>query len=343
MPLFEPTVPGRYLAALLGYLETVRTPAVDMALAEAGVDLAGLTQGPAVLSMAEFDELYSTIVRVTGRQELGFETGRRMSVDKHGALGQLLPRCVTLEEALLLASRHYHLITSAFFLDYRRFPDRAELAFRPGAPMSTVTLHGIEETHALGLNHLVADALAGVGGTYDTYLSMEPPPHAERYERFPNVRFHFGLLPLPEVRTVIAADHLKAPLRLKPSPGSEAIDAAAVLSQTGDLLGENGRWADWIELMLREAEDCQPSLEQLAEILKVSSRTLTRRLADEGVTFRDLSKAIRHERACEMLRSQRLPISQIAFRLGYTDLANFTHAFQAMAGMSPRAYRQAEA
>jgi AraC-like DNA-binding protein len=171
---------------------------------------------------------------------------------------------------------------------------------------------------------------------------MEPPPHAARYEQFAGVRFHFGPLPLPQVRTVIRAELLEAPLRLKPQPAEVAAEAEAALAQPGELLGKHGRWSDWVALMLREAEDCQPSLEELADILKVSGRTLTRRLSTEGRSFRDLAKAVRHERACEMLRG-RSPISQIAYRLGYTDLANFSHAFRAMAGTSPRHFRRANA
>lgn len=95
-----------------------------------------------------------------------------------------------------------------------------------------------------------------------------------------------------------------------------------------------------MQLMLREAEDCQPTQAQLAELLGVSAHTLARRLSAEGCSFRQLAAQVRHARACRMLDEGQLSISQIASRLGYNDLANFSHAFRRMAGISPASYRQ---
>jgi transcriptional regulator GlxA family with amidase domain len=46
-----------------------------------------------------------------------------------------------------------------------------------------------------------------------------------------------------------------------------------------------------------------------------------------------------HVITCEMLVDSRQSISQIAWRLGYGDPANFSHAFRATGGASPRQYR----
>jgi AraC-like DNA-binding protein len=92
-------------------------------------------------------------------------------------------------------------------------------------------------------------------------------------------------------------------------------------------------------LVLREAEGCQPTREELAELLNVSRATLVRRLAAEGNTLRELGNRIRHQRACTLLRNSGQAISQIAYRLGYGDVANFSHAFRALCGISPSDYR----
>lgn len=88
-------------------------------------------------------------------------------------------------------------------------------------------------------------------------------------------------------------------------------------------------------MMLRETEDCQPTQEDLARILNMSVRTLDRQLAKEGSSFRALTQSVRNERAREMLADGRQPISQIAFRLGYTDTANLSRWFGKMNGLTP--------
>jgi AraC-like DNA-binding protein len=98
--------------------------------------------------------------------------------------------------------------------------------------------------------------------------------------------------------------------------------------------------SDWIELMLREAEGVQPTLAQLAGLLDVSERTLSRQLAAEGGNLRALGVAIRHQRACAMLRETSQPIEQIGARLGYGSAAAFSTAFRSRCGVSPRAYRR---
>jgi AraC-like DNA-binding protein len=80
----------------------------------------------------------------------------------------------------------------------------------------------------------------------------------------------------------------------------------------------------------------------MARILNLSPRTLERRLAQEGGSFRAYARAARHARACELLRAGRLGITQIAYQLGYGDAANFTRAFRREAGCSPSEFRQRE-
>ena len=95
-------------------------------------------------------------------------------------------------------------------------------------------------------------------------------------------------------------------------------------------------------MMLREAEDCQPSLYDLAAFLNVSSRTLSRYLEAEGVSFRQLSLDIRMERARQMLTQEKVTVTQLAYRLGYSDVASFVRSFRRETGQTPTAYRQAQ-
>ena len=103
---------------------------------------------------------------------------------------------------------------------------------------------------------------------------------------------------------------------------------------------QSREWSGWIRMMLREAEACQPTAEELTELLGVDTHTLARALAKEGLSFREMAKQVRHEKACELLKDLNQSVTQIAYRLAYSDSANFSRAFQSVSGVSPRTYRQ---
>jgi AraC-like DNA-binding protein len=78
----------------------------------------------------------------------------------------------------------------------------------------------------------------------------------------------------------------------------------------------------------------------VARRLAVSQRTLARRLAHEGVTFSDLLDELRSDLAARYLAEDALPISQIAWLLGFREPSGFSHAFKRWTGTTPRAARQ---
>lgn len=73
----------------------------------------------------------------------------------------------------------------------------------------------------------------------------------------------------------------------------------------------------------------------IARDLGMSPRTLSRRLAEEGLTFSMVLDELRAVLAKRYLQNSELSISQITWLLGYTEASSFVHAFQRWAGMSP--------
>ncbi len=70
-------------------------------------------------------------------------------------------------------------------------------------------------------------------------------------------------------------------------------------------------------------------------------RTLERRLATESVSFGGVLDDLRFELAKRYLREPGLPISEIAWLLGYTDPSAFTHSFKRWTGKPPTEMRVA--
>ncbi|MET0236496.1 MAG: AraC family transcriptional regulator [Kibdelosporangium sp.] len=76
----------------------------------------------------------------------------------------------------------------------------------------------------------------------------------------------------------------------------------------------------------------------IARHLGMSTRTLRRRLEDEGTSFRALLDEIREALAEELLTKGAVPVEDVAFRLGYAEASSFIHAFKRWKGVTPTAY-----
>jgi AraC-like DNA-binding protein len=336
MPLYQPVIPVRYVRPLLELVQSQQPADVAIILRAGGVTAAEL-RGDAMLTMRQFDALHLAAAATLGRTDLGFDLGDRIGRDSHDALSVVLRSCRTLDATLRMIARYWRLIIPGVRLRYVRQSGYGEYIFRPGAATSQATLHAIEETFAVGF-HRDCVRLLGKPAGLQVWLSMPPPPHVARYRALTPTRFHFSASPLPEVRCVIPAALLDRPLPGATSPDTTTIDA---LLQAGGGGERRRQVSDWIELMLREAEGVQPTLSELADLLDVGERTLSRQLAAEGCNLRRLGSAIRYQRACALLRDSAQPIEQIGARLGYGSPAAFSTAFRNCSGTSPRTYRKA--
>jgi AraC-like DNA-binding protein len=74
----------------------------------------------------------------------------------------------------------------------------------------------------------------------------------------------------------------------------------------------------------------------VATELGMSGRTLARKLALEGHSFSRILDDLRLALARRYLAESEMSISEIAWLLGYSEVANFTHAFQRWTGTNPR-------
>ncbi len=83
------------------------------------------------------------------------------------------------------------------------------------------------------------------------------------------------------------------------------------------------------------------SFDLVAERLRMSPRTLRRKLEQEGTSFRELIDELRAHAAIKYVRDTDLTIEDIAFALGFSDAAAFRHAFRRWTKSAPHEYRRA--
>jgi AraC-like DNA-binding protein len=78
----------------------------------------------------------------------------------------------------------------------------------------------------------------------------------------------------------------------------------------------------------------------VAKKLGISERTLARRLAEEDASFSEALQQLKESLAIRYLEDDGMPISRIAWLLGFEEVSSFSHACRRWTGKSPRELRR---
>lgn len=332
-------MPTRYLLPLLDWLGSEGSD-VGRLLAMAGLEPTLLESRDATLRPVQVDALLASARRLTGRSDLGFQTGRRVRQTMHELLGFGMLSCRSLDEVMRLVARHYHLMTETFRLRWQRIGAGAgEGRYTPTIAMPLETLHFYLEMHASGHENQVRLFLGGDVPPYTITLAMPQPPHAALYDALAPVQFRFDPGALPGVSVVMGSEMLDRALPLgNPRVVAEIDERCRTLAQRPPA-GDEG-WGDYVRMVLRQAQGGLVTLEEVARHAQVSVRTVDRYLRKEGLQFRDLAQQLRFERACERLSQPSATVAQVAAELGFSDAANFSRAFRRVVGVAPGEFQR---
>ena len=131
-------------------------------------------------------------------------------------------------------------------------------------------------------------------------------------------------------------------LDLVPKLGNRATYPSAI-ALCNDLLADlalrTGAAGKIRTMLVRDVAN-RPTLATVAKLLKTTPRTLRRQLRSQDTSFRRLSDELRVQVALRYLRETNMTTQDIAFALGFSDAANFRHAFRRWTGKTPHEFRQ---
>jgi AraC-like DNA-binding protein len=156
------------------------------------------------------------------------------------------------------------------------------------------------------------------------------------YERVFRCPIRFGM---PFNAIVFPRAYLDAPL-VNANPAMHATYAAHVnelLERSKKQEGVAGRVR---AVVLENLSRGEASLSWVARALAMSGPTLRRRLEEEGTGHREIVDEVRQELASRYLEDRTLPISEVAFLLGFTNAASFNKAFRRWHGQTPAEFRK---
>jgi AraC-like DNA-binding protein len=165
--------------------------------------------------------------------------------------------------------------------------------------------------------------------------------HAAPAEPAAHVRA-FGIAPQfeqPWNELVFARATLDTP-QLAPSSEMTALAERHLHRQIAELPPSETFTGRVRRLLLEELQLGEPTLARLAARLRMSERTLQRRLSGEGTSMQALLDDARREISLRRLAESNQSIAEISFLLGFTEVSAFHRAFKRWTGSTPAAYRQ---
>jgi AraC-like DNA-binding protein len=98
--------------------------------------------------------------------------------------------------------------------------------------------------------------------------------------------------------------------------------------------------ADDVRATLRRSMSGErPSVDKVAEAVRLSPRTLQRRLGELGTSCQSMLDDVRRDTARRLLTHTDLDACEVAFLVGFEELDSFTRAFATWEGMTPSRWR----
>lgn len=92
--------------------------------------------------------------------------------------------------------------------------------------------------------------------------------------------------------------------------------------------------------IFEELPSGEVSLEKTAALLNMSTRSLSRKLANQGESFKSLLGTVRRELAERYIRDNSLTLTEISFLLGFSETSSFSRAYKEWKGLAPSTHRE---
>jgi len=270
------------------------------------------------------------------RARLGLDVGCHQSLGTFGVLGLAMITSRTFGEAMAVGIENHQVSGSMMDLELEPL-DRGDVALlaTPRFADDELLVFLCEELFSSSL--IVCRGLLGPSFSPKRLeLTYSAPAYAADYRRLFNCEIRFGAR---HNRAVVDPRWLAMPL-----PTHHPVSAQQALALCQEQLAGIKRQSEVVasvERILRGRLRDHPTLEQVAQSLHLSGRTLRRHLAATGHAYRDIHDSVRAKRALELLRAGALSIADIGVEIGFSDAREFRRAFKRWTGAPPRAMRTA--
>ncbi len=304
---------------------------------EAGIDPDVIGRPDALVGIDQIDRLFTIAFQRTDDPWFGLHAGLNNQYSSLGLLGRLMATSSTLGDAVRELLRFKNLL--APYLQFSLDLD-GETAVLASFPDGSVRFAEARHHNDLLVATIVSIGTSLVGGDLDVRalaLRHPQPPDCSEYRRaFGNVPMRFGA-----ARNEVHFGAAVLERRLSTAYPQYHQRVAQQAEQQLSRLARGHSVTEQVMTQLEQRLSEQPvGVDDIARLFNMTARTLQRRLRDEETTFGELRDQVRHRVACRLLARADVSMDALAQQLGFSDTANFYHAFRRWEGQTPGAYRR---
>ncbi len=321
---------ARQMAALL---EARGRPA-EAVLREVGLTRSDIDSPEARIPFSKHVALLERAASHLGDACFGFHHGASLDPLDAGAIGYLAANSPTLKDALSNYQRYLAISTEGLRLSIEPEEDSVVLGFDRRDVATERDEQWCEFVLASAINvcrFVVGRRIRPAAVT----MKHRRGSHLKEFEKYLGVPVSFGAA---RYTVVLNRKHLSLPCH-----SADARLFRIVKAHCDELLKKSRRSESLREEVALLIGSLLPTgtatSANVASTLGVSERTLARRLAEEGTSFRQIIEEQRQQMAFRYLEHSDFRPAQVAYLLGYAQPSAFTHAFRRWTGHSPSDYR----
>ncbi len=335
-PLLNERIYAPYKIEMLVEVLEGQGLSADECLRGSGLKITEIHDPDVRTSVRQYLSVCQNAVRLSVDPATPFEVGQAMHLSAYGMYGYALMCSPTVRDFFNLGVKYHRLATPTLTIQWREDPDAAVWVFPDSfisAPSAELRQFLLEQQFAQHVTHL--KDIAGPNCLPVKAHFVHPAPsHAALYTTYLGCPCLFD-------QEKYELYYPRSILDQKPQLAHRL--TSTLLQETCDrLIGqsktESGTAGEVYQLMMRTPGQF-PSMDEAAEALHMTTRTLRRRLQSEGVSFVEIADDVRGSLATEYLRTTELSVEDIAVLVGFNDPANFRRAFKRWTGKNPGEYR----
>ena len=316
---------------------------VVVALSQAGVDARRFLlqhdldphalENPYVLiPLRAFVQLCEDAALISGDAAFGLHVGQRMTPEQHGPAGFLFGSEATLRAALTRYGEYMSAWQDGTLAQLAREGDASAFLYRIADHRIQPRRQDAELTLS-AIHHQLALVLGRDWAPLEVHFEHPAPGDLRPYRAIFRAPVFFAG---PVNRLVIENSDLDRPMLRR--EGSLSPFLTRHLSDLQRQRGTASQLSQQVEeVIVARLGEANLDLPIIARELGLSLRTLQRRLAEEGVSYRTLLEGVRR-RIAEATLSNHAKVIDVAASLGYGDSTVLSRAFRRWTGTSPRRF-----
>jgi len=330
----EPTVGLASARAIIDFFLQFNMDSQALAR-ELNIDENLLTEADQRLPLSIYHAIWDLAIKKSQCPELGLSIAQNEGIEDLGLVAHVVYNSATLKEGLDHYIRLFSVVNEAIELEYELVDKRCHLRYIYKSP-EYYNIPDIERTLAI----VVLRTIKAVGletRFYEVNFQHSKPEYAQKFEDVFPCKVNFD-----SACCEVVFDSKM--LSMKPKRRNPHMRVATLnyANQILSRLFKRSITSKVKRLVEKNLSDGNFDAEQTAKLLNMSRQTLYRKLKNDGSSYSDIVDTVKQNKAFYALKQTQLPLTVIAYDLGFSELSAFTRAFKRWTGQTPADYRKQE-